>query len=193
MPGMSIYASLIMLTELLMIAMTIHTLRYPGFGRVQKNWYICTFIAVMLCAGAEFCAKYFDMRGSAYVLPLTVITVLQFSLSPLLPVFFAGALGMHRPAIVAGTVFSLNTLFEVISAPYGLTFYFDQAGKYSRGDYYAIYEGCYIVSILFLVVCLVIVGRRFKRRDSITIVMVLIIMTTALCSMSFFKAARRSS
>lgn len=188
MPAMSLYASLILLTELLMLAMTIHVITYPGFTRVQKNWYLCTFIAIMLCAGGEFCAKFFDMHGSAFVLPLTIITVIQFSLAPMLPVFFAGVLGMYRPAIVAGTVFCLNVVFEVLAAPYGLTFAFDTAGKYARGPYYIVYEGSYIASILFLVVCLFYVGRRFRKRDVFTIVMVLVILAAALASMSIYKA-----
>ena len=185
---MTIYAAMIMLTELLLLTMTIHVASYPGFTRVQKRWYLFTFIAIMICAGAEFLRRYFDLRGPGFVFPLSTVTVLEFCLSPMLPVFFAGSMGMYRPAIVAGTVFCLNALVEIISAPFGWVFYFDAAGKYFRGPYYLIYEGSYTVSIIFMVVCLFYVGKRFRRRDAKTIVMVLVIMVTALASMSFFKA-----
>jgi len=66
----------------------------------------------MVCALAEFTAKHFDARGSGFVLPLTVITVIQFSLAPLLPVFFAGALGMRKVAKTVGAFFSINVIVE---------------------------------------------------------------------------------
>ena len=185
---MTLYAAVITLTELLMLTMTIHVISYAGFTKLQKRWYLFTFVAIMICAGAEFLRRYFDMRGPGFVFPLSAVTVLEFCLSPMLPVFFAGALGMYRPAIVAGAAFCLNALVEIITAPLGWVFYFDAAGKYFRGPYYLIYEGSYTISIIFLIVCLFYVGRRFQRRDTKTIVMVLVIMVTALASMSFFKA-----
>lgn len=185
---MALYASVILLTELLMLAMTLHVIGYPGFTRVQKRWYLFAFFACMFCAGAEFLAKYFDMHGPSFSIPLTVITVLQFSLSPMLPVFFIGALGLYRPAIVAGTVFGLHVLAEIIAAPYGWIFYFDAAGKYYHGPGYVVYEGTYIVSLIFMIIGLIYVGKRFKNRDIMTIVMVLVIMVTAIASMLLFKA-----
>ena len=185
---MALYASVILLTELLMIAMTIHVIGYPGFTRVQKRWFLFEFFACMFCAGAEFLAKYFDMHGSTFSVPLTVITVMQFSLSPMLPVFFIGALGLYRPAIAVGTVFSLHALTEIVAAPFGWIFYFDAAGKYFHGPYYIIYEGTYIVSLIFMIIGLFYVGKRFKKRDIMTIVMVLVIMVAAIGSMLLFKA-----
>jgi len=184
---MSIYTGAILLTELLMLAMSYHVLYYPGFTKVEKRWYLFTFIAIFFCAGAEFLSIHFDARGAAFSLPLTVLTVLQFSVSPMLPAFFVGALGMYRQAIAAGTVFCLHALIEIVSAPFGWIFYYDAAGKYIRGEYYLIYEGFYIVSLLFLIVCLALVSRRFKRRDLSTIVMVLFIMASALLPLIVFK------
>lgn len=185
---MVLYAGIIMLTELLMLALMIHVIKYPGFTKPQKRWYLILFAAIMYCAAAEFLSQYFNMRGSSIVLPLTVITVVQFSLSPLLPVFFIGALGRYREAIIAGSVFCLNALAEIVSAPFGWIFYFDEAGKYVRGKYYIIYEGTYFASLLFLIVSLYFVGKRFKKRDIQTIVMILVIMLAALIPMIFFKA-----
>ena len=62
----------------------------------------------------------------------------------MLPVFFGGALGLYRPAIIVGTAFCLHALAESVLAPFGLIFYFDEAGKYIRGPYYIIYEIAYL-------------------------------------------------
>ena len=76
---MTIYMGAIMLTELLMMTMMLHVLHYPGFTKVQKRWYLLTFIAIFFCAGAEFLAIHFDARGPAFQIPLTILTVIQFS------------------------------------------------------------------------------------------------------------------
>ena len=75
---MNIYICGIFLTELLIIAMIMHTLMYPGFDRTQKKWFILTFLSVMICAGAEglvHCGVY----SPTFAMPLTVITSIQFS------------------------------------------------------------------------------------------------------------------
>ena len=184
---MSLYAGAIALTELLMAAMTYHVVHYPGFTRVEKRWYLFAFISVFFCAGAEFTAKHFDACGPSFVLPLTILTVLQFSLSPLLPVFFVGALGLYRPAIIVRTVFSLHALAEIALAPFGLIFYFDEAGKYIRGTYYIIYEVAYLFSLVFLIVSMSVVSRRFKRRDLPTIIMVFVLLVAAILPLLLFR------
>ena len=184
---MTLYTGAILLTELLMVSMVFHVFSYPGFMPVEKRWYLFTFITVFLCAGAEYLAKQYDAQGPACSLPLTVITVIQFSLSPMLPVFFVGALGMRRLAICAGALFSLQALAEIVSAPFGWIFCFDAAGKYVRGPYYIIYEAFYLLSLIFLIVSLNLVGRRFKRRDLSTIIMVFVLLIAAILPLILFK------
>ncbi|MCR5136557.1 MAG: HD domain-containing protein [Oscillospiraceae bacterium] len=184
---MSFYAGAILLTELLMVAMMYHVAHYPGFSRVEKRWYLFVFITVFFCAGAEFAARHFDGCGPSFVLPLTVLTVIQFSLSPMLPVFFGGALGIYRPAIVVGTVFCLHALAEVVLAPFGLIFYFDEAGKYIRGEYYIIYEITYILSLVFMIVSMIAVSRRFKRRDLPTLIMAFVLTAASIVPLILFR------
>ena len=184
---MSLYAGAILLTELLMAAMMYHVAYYPGFTRVEKRWYLLMFISVFFCAGAEFAARQFDSCGPSFALPLTILTVLQFSLSPMLPVFFGGALGLYRPAIIVGTAFCLHALAEIVLAPFGLIFYFDEAGKYIRGPYYIIYEIAYLFSLTFLFVSMIAVSRRFKRRDLPTIIMVFVLLAAAIAPLILFK------
>ena len=82
---MTLYSGTILLTELMMLAMIIHVMNYSGFTKDEKVWYIATFGTIMLCAFAEFIAKHFDSRGSGFVLPLTIITVIQFLVAAIFP------------------------------------------------------------------------------------------------------------
>ena len=124
------------------------------------NWkhFTLTFISIMLCSAAELAVHsgYYDV---AYSKLLTVITVLQFSISPMLAVLFSGALGLHWQARKASWFFFLSFIIEVGCAPFGLIFYFNKDG-YFRGDYFVIYELLYIIGMLYLAVSLIIVEKN---------------------------------
>ena len=176
---MTLYTGTIILTELLMLTMSLHVLTYKGFKAQQKRWFILTFCTIMLCAYTEFLAIHYNEHGPSFVRPLTIATVIQFSLTPMIPVFFAGALGMRDMARKVSILFLVHILIQIMAAPYGWIFYFDQNGKYFHSTYYFIYEAFYLFSMGFLIVSLFIVGRRFKRRDVCTIFMILVVMLAA--------------
>ena len=177
---MTLYTGTIILTELLMLAMALHVLTYEGFTKQQKIWFLLTFFTIMLCAYTEFLAVHFNEHGPKFVRPLTIATVIQFSLTPLLPLFFSGALGMMELAKKVSRFFILNIAAEIIAAPFGWIFYFDHNGKYFHGDYYFIYESFYLVSTGFLIISLFTVGKRFRKRDIWTIIMILVVLLAAI-------------
>ena len=182
---MTFYMSAIILTELMMIAMTLHVLHYSGFTREQKTWYVLTFAAVMLCSAAEFavhCGKY----DPKFAIPLTILTVLQFSTAPLLGVLFSGALGLPGQKKIAIWFFAANFVAETVAAPFGWVFSFGADG-YSRGDLFLIYEAFYFVSLVYLIVSMVRVGRKFRNRDTRTIAMILVILVAGIVPMTVFK------
>ena len=183
---MTLYTGTIILIELLMAAMSLHVLTYKGFTAQQKRWFILTYCTIMLCAYTEFLAIHFNEHGASFVRPLTIATVIQFSLTPMLPVFFAGALGMRDMARKVSVLFLVHVLIEIMAVPYGWIFYFDQNGKYFHSTYYFVYEAFYILSMGFLIVSLFIVGRRFRNRDICTIFMILVVMLAAVLPLIFF-------
>ncbi len=182
---MTFYQAQFILTELLMTTMIIHVLNYNGFTRHQKVWYLLTFVDIMLCSAAEF-AVHNGRYNPSMAGFLTVITVLQFSLSPLLSVLFCGALGLGKQHRVAWMFLAFNLAVEASLAPTGLIFHFNQDG-YFRGDLFIIYEACYFLSMIYLVAGMLIAGRRFRRRDSFTIGMILVILVAGIVPMSVFK------
>ena len=182
---MTFYSCVIIITELLMVSMILHVVNYSGFTRTQKFWYLVTFIAVMFCAAAEFAVHcgYYDPK---FKIPLTILTVMQFSIAPLLGVSFSGALGLHKYAKFASLFFTINLIVEVIAAPFGWIFYFSDEG-YFRGTYFIIYEIFYFISLLYLIVSMVIVGRKFHHRDIWTIGMILVVLVAGIIPMTIFK------
>ena len=180
------YMCIIILTELLMLAMILHVVHYSGFTKEQKFWYILTFAAVMFCAAAEY-AVHCGFYDAAFAVPLTILTVLQFSIAPLLGVFFSGALGLHKEARIASFVFLINFVVEIISAPFGWIFSFGENG-YSRNPVgFYIYVAFYFISLIYLIVSMFIVGKRFSHRDTLTIGMVLVVLAAGIIPMTINK------
>lgn len=182
---MTIYICSIILTDLLMLAMMTHVLTYSGFNKTQKTWFTLTFLSVIICSGGELAVHcgYYDLALAGI---LTVITVIQFSIAPMLAVLFSGALGLHKQAARASWCFFISLLIQVCCAPSGAIFYFDSNG-YSRGQYFIIYEVFYIISMLYLTISLIIVGKKFKHRDTLTIIMVIIVLLGGIIPMTLYK------
>ena len=157
-----------------MLSMTIHVLRYQQFNRSQKGWFLATFISIMFCTMSEYFVHN-DYYFPSLKLLLTIITIVQFSLAPVLGMLFAGALGLKNQGRIAAIYFGINLVMEISLAPFGLIFSFTDTG-YVRGDLFILYEIFYAISLVYLLVSLFFVGRHFKHRDSATIVMVLVVL-----------------
>lgn len=182
---MDFYLSSIILIALLMIAMTIHVIRYSGFNRQQKTWYIVTFVSVLFCSGAEYvvhCGRY----DPAFATALTVLTVLQFSVAPCMAVFFSGALGLHKQAKKAIWFFIPHALIEIALAPFGWIFRFDADG-YHRGNFFIVYSLFYFMSLLYLMGSMLFVGKKFMHRDKSTIIMIVLTLIAGVTSVTFLN------
>ncbi len=182
---MTFYMGAIILTELMMVAMTLHVLHYSGFTKLQKTWFLLTFSSIMLCAGAEFAVHcgYYDPR---FAVPLTILTVLQFSVAPALGVLFTGALGLAKQGRIAVVYLCLNLAVETVAAPFGWIFYFNEAG-YFRGSGFVVYEAFYLISLIYLVICMALIGKKFHHRDTRTIVMILVVLVAGILPMTLYK------
>ena len=181
---MTFYTCIFILTELMMLAMTLHVLNYSGFTKVQKAWFILTFAAIFFCSGAEYAVHCGHYDPDLAVL-LTIVTVIQFSVAPILGVLFTGALGLHQKKL-AVIYLAINFVVEIVSAPFGWIFYFNDEG-YFRGNYFFVYGIFYFVSLIYLIVNMLFIGRRFRHRDKTTIAMILIILAAGIVPMTIYK------
>lgn len=182
---MTFYQVTFLLTELLMLTMLMHVLGYSGFTRQQKMWHISTFLAIALCAAAEYAVHGWPYRP-AFRVPLIILTVLQFSIVPIFGLLFSGALGIHYRGRLVFAYFALNLLVESVAACFGLVFQFTDAG-YSRGTGFFIYVFFDAVSVIYLFHNLFVVGRRFHHEDAKTIGMVMIILLAGIIPMALFR------
>ena len=182
---MTFYMSVTIIIALLMIAMTIHVLTYSGFNKKQKIWFTATFISITFCTLAEF-AVHSGHYDKAFAIPLTILTVLQFSISPCMAMLFAGALGLKNQEKVAIGFLAVSFITEVVCAPFGWIFSFTEV-EYVRGPAFIIYEILYFVSLAYMIVMLIMAGKKFRHRDLSTIVMILVVLVAGIVPMTVSK------
>lgn len=175
---MIFYNCAVVLTALMMITLSVHVILYGGFDRERKKWYLLMFSSVIVCAVCEAFAINFDGRADLTT-PLYIVTVLQFSLTPYLSVFFAGALGMKKSVRAASAFFFINFILEALSVRCGFIYYFED-GFYKRGPAYIAFEAFYVISLIYLTVSLLRAGKQFKKRDPVTVIMTFVIMTAGI-------------
>ena len=182
---MTFYTGLTILAELFMLAMSIHVIRYSGISKSQRAWFLLTFLAIMLCAAAEY-AVHCGAYDPKYAAALTVVTVLQFSVAPMLGILFSGALGLPNQRKITIAFLAINLAFEAVAAPFGWVFYFNEAG-YFRGRFFVLYTLFYFFSLVYLLVSMVRIGRQFRHRDTDTIAMVLVVLAAGILLMIVYK------
>ena len=168
----------------LMVTMTIHVLNYSGFNKRQKSWFIATFAAISFCALAEY-ALHCGFYDTVFIVPLSILTVLQFAIAPCFAMLFAGALGLKYQIRAVIVTFAICITIGIICAPFGWVFYFDESG-YHRGPAFLVYEITYFGSLLYIIGSLFLVGKKFQHRDIGTIIMVLAILAAGIIPMSVF-------
>lgn len=178
------YLATVIIIILLMTSMTIHVIGYSGFNKTQKTWFISTFVAVSFCSLAEFAVHYDgDAYSENFGIVLTILTILQFSLSPCLAVLFAGALGMKNQNYLGVMFFVINLLMQVICIPFGWIFKFSD-GLYQRGPAFIAYIISYFASLIYMIFVLFVVGRKFNHRDLGTILMVFVVLVAGVLPMT---------
>ena len=179
------YLGIFILTVIMMLAMMLHVLHYKGFNKKQKTWFVLTFADVMLCSAAEF-AVHCGYYTPSMAVPLTILTVIQFASAPLLGMLFIGALGVERQSKIALLYYAVNIAIETVAAPFGLVFFFNEEG-YSRGPLFIVYEIFYFVSLFYLAVGMIVVGKKFRNRDARTIIMVLVVLVAGIIPMTLYQ------
>lgn len=179
------YTAATILLAVLMVAMIVHVLTYSGFNKRQKGWFIATFGTIIFCSLAEF-ALHCGYYDEVFKIPLTILTVLQFALAPCFAMLFAGALGLKHQGKIAAGFFAFCLTTGIICAPFGWVFYFDATG-YHRGDAFLIYEITYFLGLAYIIVTLIMVGKKFHHRDIGTIIMVVVVLAAGIIPMTILS------
>ena len=157
-----------------MVTMALHVRSQIGSSRQEKMWFIVTFIGIAAGALAELIRDMLDSRPLSDEI-YRLVTVIEFSITPMMPVFLSRACGIKKPAVPLGILMAVHAAVEIILANSNMVFSIDSGGAYHRGEFYFIYIFSYAVSLLYLIAVFFILSKRFRYRNQITIIASLII------------------
>ena len=163
-----IYSVLILVCVVASLGMCFHARSNPAIPLRSKNWFTFLYICTLTGALAEFTSCYMDVHQTDHYLHLAV-KVLEFSVTPTLPVLMSFGCGMERSARPIWIAVLVHAGIEVLLAPFGKVIIIDENGVYHRGDWYIVYMSIYAVSFIYLLTLFVILSRRFRNRDLFTL------------------------
>lgn len=169
-----IYCVLILTSVLSMITMTIIVKTNTTLDRTSRTWFRITFLGIALAMFAEFSRAFLDVHPLSPTL-YKIITLLEFSITPMLPIPLSLACGVRKAAIPTTAILGTHALLEIFLVNFNLVFSVSENCIYKRGPFYIIYIISYVLSLLYLIMVFYFISRRFKNRHSIILIFSLII------------------
>ncbi|MBO5247665.1 MAG: HD domain-containing protein [Eubacterium sp.] len=169
-----IYYVMICVCILSMISMSILVNCKSSLSKMVKCWFTITFMGIALASSAEMVRSILDTRPVSADLYKT-ITLLEFCITPLLPLPLSLACGIKKQAYPISVLMVFHILLEIILVNTGAVFSVSAQGIYHRGDFYFIYICSYIISLLYLLYAFFLISKRFRNRNLIILIASLVI------------------
>lgn len=157
-----------------MVAMTVHVRCNATLSSVDKRWFSLSFLGIALGAATECLGDLLDIVPCPAGLHAAVKLV-EFCLTPLIPVVLAYACGKLKSAKIVGAIMLVHVVVEVVMLPFGSVISINDQGVYQRGNLYFIYVVPFALAFLYLLGMFLLLSRRFKQRDVPTLVLTLLV------------------
>ncbi len=171
------YLVMIVISVLTMLTLTIDIGTNTILSLTEIKLFRITFITLAVGATCEFLGYYFDVFGTRYTLVRRIVTVIEFSISPVLTILFAKSCGLRKSIKPMAIFMFLHFLCQVLMQPLGGIFSVDENGRYIRGPFYWIYLVVCAVSFFYLLFVFVYLGKRGRSINLIkTILLILIVL-----------------
>lgn len=160
----SIYGVMILICILSLITTSMLVRCSVTLSFKTKIWFITAFVVISLGMTAEFLRALMESYPVSNEL-YRIVTLMEFCITPIIPLFFSLACGIRRPAYFFSALMIFHIVVEIALVNSGAVFTINENGVYSRGEYYMIYIFSYVVSLLYLVFVFVYISQRFRNRN----------------------------
>ena len=165
-----IYYTMITVIILSLVTMIFHLKNTEGLKEQNRKWFTLAFLCIIAGAAAEAIGTYIDGKPVSLHLHY-LITLIQFTLTPYVSVLISTALDVRRPARYLRLILDLHLLLELVMMRWGGIFTIGNEYLYHRGPYYFIYVLSYFVSVVYLISLAIVLSRRFRKKDTITLIL----------------------
>ena len=157
-----IYCVLISICILSMLTMVLMAKANTTLSPKAKFWFIITFLGIALGMCAELTREFLEFHPISNTL-YKIITLLEFIITPMLPIPLSLACGIKKTVIPVSILMGFHGLLEIILLNTGLIFSVSGNSVYHRGDFYIIYIISYIISLIYLIIVYFFISKRFKN------------------------------
>ena len=135
-----------------------------------KIWFRHVIAAVTICVIASCIGGWLNEHPKPPIYN-TVVTLIEYSVAPFISVFICGAYGMKHLRAAIGLM-SVNVVFQLAAAPFGLVFQITPEGAYTRGDFYIVYLAFVAISAVLAIFAAIEFSRKFESDDLMTLVVI---------------------
>jgi len=176
---LTFYNVIILMCVLCMITMAIHTWNNIVFSTAKKHWFVTAFALVAVCAIAECAGTFLSEQYLGWKFHY-VLTFIEFSLSPFIPVCMSYACEIKKPAKIIGSLGIIHVAVELVMVFFGGIYYITPDGIYHRGDFYIIYIIMYLISYFYNLVLIALISRDYKSKDIGSVIFTIITILSGL-------------
>ena len=170
------YTVIIIICVLTMISLAIDVGKNTILNKSDIKWFKLTFILVALGAACEYFGVVMDKYGGYPPVLHKFITLIEFSVSPYLPVCLARSCGMKRTVKPMSIIMLVNAILVASSLVSGKVFYIDDFGSFQRGDEYWLYLFFCGIGMIYILFVFVLIGIRAKLRNLMNVIIIALIL-----------------
>lgn len=170
-----------------MTAMSLHVFFNTAFDKIQKRWFLSTFLLLSIASTAELTRDiltYYPKNPLFF----KITTLIEFSIAPFIPILIIGDCGLRKTAKRMFIPLILHSIFEIAVCPFDKVFSISETGKYKHEELYIVYIAVYMIGIIYAFSRMYFVSRNFKNRDKWTIISIIILLTVGISIQTFINS-----
>ena len=170
------YTVIIIICILTMISLAIDVGKNTILNKSDIKWFRLTFILVAVGAACEYIGVLMDKYGGYPPAFHKLITCIEFSVSPYLPICLARSCGLKKTLKPMSIVMLVNAVLVISSAISGKIFYIEEFGNFQRGEDYWLYVFFCAVGMIYILFVFVLIGIRAKLRNLLNVILIALIL-----------------
>lgn len=144
-----------------------------------KRIFYGTYLVVVLSGIGDWGGMFFNGSPDSTRGIHTFMKLMDYIITPMTGICFARQVAQsNRSYKAVNAVVAFNIAFQLISVLNGWVFYLDSDNVYRRGGLYWIYIAIYTYTSLFGYMEFIRHGKRFRRRNTVSLTMTLLMLAT---------------
>lgn len=170
------YIVIILLCILSMIFLSIDVGKSTVLSSLQIIDFRATFIFVAVGAVCECLGVVFDIYGCQPVWIHSIITCMEYIITPFLTIFLAKSCGIEKSIVPMTWLMLVHTVLEIVLLPFKLIIEVDSNGVFIRGPLQWVYLTFCGLSFIYIIIVFIYLGKKNGTHSIISISLIAVIL-----------------